>query len=81
MQVEPLPVSFLDAVFSALRLDPGSGLQVLDGLLLSRDLPATRPAVITQVYSRLIASEVKLSLLELYPPEHPVTVIRAAGVP
>lgn len=83
LQVELLPaVSFLDAVFSALRLDPGSGLQVLDGLLLQQrpPLPA-RPTVITQVYSRLIASEVKLSLLELYPPEHPVTVIRAAGVP
>lgn len=83
LQVELLPaVSFLDAVFSALRLDPGSGLQVLDGLLLQQRPPLpSRPAVVTQVYSRLIASEVKLSLLELYPPEHPVTVIRAAGVP
>ncbi len=83
LQVELLPaVSFLDAVFSALRLDPGAGLQVLDGLLLQQRPPLpSRPAVITQVYSRLIASEVKLTLLELYPPEHPVAVIRAAGVP
>ncbi|HPU35734.1 MAG TPA: SAM-dependent methyltransferase, partial [Bacillota bacterium] len=83
LQVKLLPaVSFLDALFSTLRLDPGAGLQVLDGLLLQQRPPLpSRPAVITQVYSRFIASEVKLTLLELYPPEHPVTVVRAAGIP
>lgn len=43
-------------------------------------LQATRPALIAQVYSRRVASAVKLALLERYPAEHPVTVVRAAGV-
>ena len=70
LQVKLLPaVSFLDALFSTLRLDPGAGLQVLDGLLLQQRPPLpSRPAVITQVYSRFIASEVKLTLLEFLSP-------------
>lgn len=81
--VELLPaVSFLDALFSTLRLDPGVGLQIVDGLRLEEGLPlTTRATVVTQVYSRLVASDVKLTLLEIYPPEHPVTVVRGAGIP
>ncbi|OPY58866.1 MAG: Nucleoside triphosphate pyrophosphohydrolase [Pelotomaculum sp. PtaU1.Bin035] len=75
-------VSFLDAIFAALRLDPGTGIQVVDGLRLAGDAPLpARAAVVTQVYSRLVAADVKISLLEFYPPEHPVTVVRGAGVP
>ncbi|MDD4238534.1 MAG: nucleoside triphosphate pyrophosphohydrolase [Desulfotomaculaceae bacterium] len=82
LEVAVLPaVSFLDAIYTSLRLDPGKGLQVVDGLRLEDRPPLpVRPAVITQVYSRLIASDVKLSLMEIYPPEHPVTVVRAAGI-
>ncbi|NLI12836.1 MAG: nucleoside triphosphate pyrophosphohydrolase [Peptococcaceae bacterium] len=83
LEVELLPAaSFLDDLFTVLRLDPGRGLQVIDGLRLDQKppLPAIA-AVITQVYSRMVAADVKLSLLELYPPEHPVTVVRGAGIP
>jgi tetrapyrrole methylase family protein/MazG family protein len=48
--------------------------------LLPFPLTATRPALICQLYSRAVASHVKLSLLERYPAEHPVTLVRAAGV-
>lgn len=48
--------------------------------LLPFPLVATRPALICQVYSRAIASHVKLSLLERYPADHAVTLVRAAGV-
>ncbi|NWG20270.1 MAG: nucleoside triphosphate pyrophosphohydrolase [Chloroflexi bacterium] len=48
--------------------------------LLPFPLVATRPALICQVYSRPIASHVKLSLLERYPADHAVTLVRAAGV-
>jgi tetrapyrrole methylase family protein/MazG family protein len=43
-------------------------------------LAAARPALICQVYNRRVASNVKLSLMERYPAEHPVTLVRAAGV-
>lgn len=43
-------------------------------------LVATRPALICQVYNRRIASHVKLSLMERYPANHPITIVRAAGV-
>ncbi len=81
--VEILPAeSFLDAVFTALKVDPSDGLQVLDGLKIDGVvLNAGSPAIIAQVYSRLVASNIKLSLLEHYPPEHEVVVVRAAGVP
>ena len=82
LEVAVLPaVSFLDAIYTSLRLDPGTGLQVVDGLRLEERPPLpSRPAVITQVYNRLVASDVKLALMEIYPPEHPVTVVRAAGI-
>lgn len=43
-------------------------------------LTPTRPALICQLYNRRIASHVKLSLLERYPADHPITLVRAAGV-
>ncbi|MDD4334074.1 MAG: nucleoside triphosphate pyrophosphohydrolase [Desulfotomaculaceae bacterium] len=83
INVEILPaVSFLDALFAALRFDPVAGLQIVDGLRLDQKPPlAGLPAVITQVYSRLVASDIKISLLDIYPPEHQVTVVRGAGIP
>jgi len=83
VEVTFLPaVSFLDALFSAIRLNPGIGLQIIDGLRLDGGLLKPGGAVvITQVYSRLTASDVKLALLEVYAPQHPVTVVRGAGIP
>jgi tetrapyrrole methylase family protein/MazG family protein len=83
VDIELLPaVSFLDAMFIALRLDPGAGLQIIDGVRIDQQPPLPgRGAVITQVYSQLVASDIKISLLEIYPPEHLVTVVRGAGIP
>jgi tetrapyrrole methylase family protein/MazG family protein len=38
-----------------------------------------QPAVIAQCHARSLAGDVKLTLLNAYPEEHPVTVVRAAG--
>lgn len=83
VKVEVLPaLSCLDTIFTALGLDPAEGLQVRDALTLEeRPLDPALPAVLLQVYSRLVAGDVKISLLEVYPPEHPVKLVRAAGVP
>jgi len=70
--VEIVPaMSFLDAVYAVLRIDPVKGMQIVDGLRL--DTQPTDPAlgaVVVQVYSRLVAGDIKLALLELYPAEH-----------
>ena len=76
-------VSFFDAMLSALGLDAVEGILLLDGdRLLEGGYGVLDPRVgtlLAQVDSRLKASEVKLALLEVYPPSHPVSVVSAAG--
>ena len=75
-------MSFLDATWALLRIDPLAGVKVLDGLDLGEDdLDPTVAAVVAQVHSRLVAADVKITLLERYPPDHPAVLVRAAGVP
>ena len=72
--------SFLDPIFAALRIDPIDGFQLLDGTDFSRDqVQMTQHILIGQVYDAFIASEVKLSLMEKYAYDHPVTIVTAAG--
>ncbi|ACX53148.1 MazG family protein [Ammonifex degensii KC4] len=82
LEILPAP-SFLDALLVTLNLSPDEGLMVLDALdpEFSARISPSLPTVVMQTYSRLVASEVKVFLLESYPPEHPVTWVRAAGVP
>lgn len=82
IQVEVLSgPSFLDSLFTALRLDPVDGLEVLDAYRLFERAPSGMlPTIIMQVHDRDVASRVKLSLMDVYPDEHPVTLVRAAGV-
>lgn len=49
-------------------------------LLAPLPLRATSPALICQLYNRTVASAVKLALMERYPPEHGVVLIRGAGL-
>jgi tetrapyrrole methylase family protein/MazG family protein len=73
--------SFLDAVCSALKVDPIEGFLLLDGTQLRpNSLQPGLHTFVVQVYSPFVASEVKLSLMEVYPDDYPVTVVRAAGV-
>lgn len=73
-------MSFLDPVFTALKLDPvQEGLTILDALALPETLPTQWNLLFTQVYSTLVASDLKLALLEVFPPDHPVQVVFHAG--
>ena len=83
VEVDILPgTSYLDALFVALKLDPGPGLMLVDALRLDELKPSPQAgAIVTQLYSRRVASDVKLTLLETYRPEQRVTLVRAAGVP
>jgi tetrapyrrole methylase family protein / MazG family protein len=71
-------LSFIEPVCAAAGVDPlESGLQIVDAL--DPKLEPGRAAMCAQIYSRRIASGLKLNLLDLYPAEHEVTLVRALG--
>jgi len=73
--------SFVDAACAALQIDPIEGLLLLDGTSLNPDFLNPRiNTFVAQVYSVGIASDVKLTLMERYPDEQEVVVLRAVGV-
>ncbi len=72
--------SFLDALFTAVEVDPIEGFQLLDGTeLRTSELQLKQHLVIGQVYDSFIASEVKLTLMEKYPDEYEIYIVTAAG--
>lgn len=86
-------VSAFDVMAQTLRTDfMASSVQLLDAtdlhIWLSRepfggsllDIVPSRPMLVSQVYSRAIASSVKLALTRILPDEHEVLVVSAAGV-
>lgn len=82
IQTQIVPsVSFIDAMVDSLYIDPIQGLKVLDGLQLGKyKADASVHNIITQIYNRRVASDVKLHLMEIYEDETEVVLIRAAGV-
>lgn len=86
LQVRVIPgVSFVEPACWALGLDPleRDGLQVLDAMVVAAShappFDPSRPALLAQCFSRAVASDVKLTLLHSFPPDHSVAVLRAAG--
>lgn len=74
--------SFLDQAFTRLGFDPIEGFQLLDASELTREMLRPRlHTVIGQVYDVYTASDVKLTLMGIYPDDHPVTIGQALGVP
>ncbi|WP_217588339.1 nucleoside triphosphate pyrophosphohydrolase [Lentibacillus saliphilus] len=72
--------SFLDDLFTALSIDPIDGFQLIDATEFQRqDLKLGQHIIFGQVYDRMVASNVKLSLLEELPADFIVTIIDAAG--
>ncbi|MFB4214114.1 nucleoside triphosphate pyrophosphohydrolase [Shouchella sp. JSM 1781072] len=72
--------SFLDQMYTSLRIDPIEGCQILDGTVLKQEEVQLRHhLIIVQVYDSLIASDVKLTLMEMYPDDYEVTIVTAAG--
>ncbi|KKI91592.1 hypothetical protein WQ54_13840 [Bacillus sp. SA1-12] len=72
--------SFIDSTFQALEIDPIEGFQLVDALTLkSEQLQLNGHVVITQVYDQMVASNVKLTLMEQLPDDYRVTIVTAAG--
>ena len=75
-------MSFFELLCNRLGIDPQQGLTLVDALeveTLPKDLATG--LVITQVFSPLVASELKLALMERLPDEAPVIVARHLGLP
>jgi len=73
--------SFLDQAFLRFGFDPIEGFQLLDAAGLSREhLRPRLHTIIGQVYDSLVASDVKLTLMQVYPDDHPVVLGQALGV-
>lgn len=76
-------VSFIEPTLAALGVDALPGLQMYDATDLAGayhpPVNPDYPALIAQVYSRQLASDVKLTLMNQYPDDHPVALVHAAG--
>lgn len=71
--------SLIEACLEALAAPIGRGLKLIDALELEDTPPSPEcPNLIYQVYDRMIASSVKLALMEVYPDEFDVFVVTAA---
>ena len=81
--IEILPaMSFLDPLFAALSLDPVNGLSIIDAL--NEDAVAAPPAqdlIITQLYSRELASDLKILLMEHFPDTQEVIYLHHLALP
>lgn len=82
IQYEVLPaVSFVDAMMEALQVDPIEGVKIIDAFDMKNQILDKRiGTIITQVYNKFIASEVKLRLLEGYEDDTEIIFVRAAGI-
>lgn len=73
-------MSFIEASLEELGESIDQGLKIIDALSTQEIRPDTDvPNLFYQVYDRIIASELKLSLLEVYPDEFEVYLIIGAG--
>lgn len=76
-------LSFIEPVLTALERDLFPHTTFVDALELASlhvpPFPTSAPAVIAQIHSPAVANEVKLTLMAVYPDEHPVQLVHAAG--
>ncbi len=76
-------VSFIEPTLAALKIDPIAGLQIHDAISIAAmhhpPLNPDQPALLAQVYSRALASDLKLTLMNQYPDEFEVTLVHGAG--
>ncbi|MBN1427879.1 MAG: nucleoside triphosphate pyrophosphohydrolase [Anaerolineae bacterium] len=76
-------LSFIEPSLAALGIDGIAGMQLLDATdFVTAYHPQINPdrgALVAQVYSRQLASDVKLTLMNQYPDDHPVTLLHGVG--
>ncbi len=74
-------MSFVDAMFNYLALDPAEGFKLIDAFEIENSYIDTNTSmIITQVYDQFIASNIKLKLMEYYDYDQEVCIVNGAGV-
>ena len=74
-------MSFIDAMYNYLAFDPSEGFRLLDAFDLQfKDLDCDSNIIITQVYDRFIASNIKIKLMEYYEDDQEIYLVRSAGI-
>lgn len=73
--------SHLEAVFTALGVDPlADGFEAVDGQPPPGWMPrGDKPLLVSQLWHPLLLGELKLRLLDTYPPDHRVALVRGEG--
>ena len=75
-------MSFVEVLYNRLGIDPIDGMTIIDAEDFDK-LPVDMPTglVITQVYNPAIASDTKLSLMEVFPDDYSLCYIHKLGMP
>ena len=75
-------MSFLDLAYVVLGIDPIAGLRIIDAQDFGAIADAGQyPLMITQVYSQLVASDLKIALMENLPDDYELYFLRNMGLP
>lgn len=82
VELEIIPsMSFVDAMYNYLGVDPAEGFKLLDAFELEESyIDTSTNTIITQIYDPFIASNVKLKLMEHYDDEQEVCIVVGAGI-
>ncbi|HFC11630.1 MAG TPA: MazG family protein, partial [Anaerolineae bacterium] len=76
-------LSFYEPIVAAIGLDGMDGVQIYDAITIAQHLYAPinpdAPLILGQVYSKMLASELKLALMAVYAAEYEVQLIHGAG--
>jgi tetrapyrrole methylase family protein/MazG family protein len=77
-------VSFLEPTLASLKTDVMPSLCVVDAIDVATaghavGMSVDAPTLLCQLYSKAVASDVKLTLMQQFPSDHPVTLVHAAG--
>lgn len=74
-------MSFLDLAYVDLEIDPIDGLRIIDAQDFSALADAGQyPLMVTQVYNQMVASDMKLTLMDILPDETEVYFLRNLGL-
>ncbi|RDY26645.1 nucleoside triphosphate pyrophosphohydrolase [Romboutsia weinsteinii] len=74
-------MSFVDAMFNYLAIDPANGFKLVDAFEIENAYIDTNTSmIITQIYDHFIASNIKLQLMEYYDFDQEVCIVNGAGV-